>query len=90
VRIDNYVLTAKAVPLSSLTNILAQELNHTIIDKTGLTADDYDSKLKWTPAELRNNPADNRAADRPPGLFTALQEQLGLKLVASKGPSQPW
>ena len=85
ISINNNDLTATAIPLSSLAEVLADQLNHTVIDKTGLTGD-YDLKLKWTPDEDAKDAADNGAADRPPDLFTALQEQLGLKLDATKGP----
>jgi uncharacterized protein (TIGR03435 family) len=85
ITINNDDLIATAVPLSSIAEMLAGQLNHTVIDKTGLTGD-YDLKLKWTPDEDSNNTADNGSADHPPDLFTALQEQLGLKLDATKGP----
>jgi uncharacterized protein (TIGR03435 family) len=83
--INNNDLTANAVPLSMLAEILSEQLNHTVIDKTSLTGD-YDLKLKWTPDEESHDAADNGAADHPPDLFTALQEQLGLKLDPAKGP----
>ncbi len=85
ISINNNDLTATAVPLSMLVEVLADQLNHTVIDKTGLTGV-YDFKLKWTRDEDANNATDNGAADHPPDLFTALQEQLGLKLDAAKGP----
>jgi uncharacterized protein (TIGR03435 family) len=85
ITINNNDLTATAVPLSSIAEMLAGQLNHTVIDKTGLTGD-YDLKLKWTPDEESNKAADNGTGDRPPDLFTALQEQLGLKLDSAKGP----
>jgi uncharacterized protein (TIGR03435 family) len=54
-----------------------------VLDKTGLTGR-YDFALRWTPDEL---PANTQPADANQGsLFTALQEQLGLKLVSQKGP----
>lgn len=60
-----------------------------VVDKTGLTGK-YDFTLKWTPdnAPAPGTPeADNGTPkeDAPPGLFTALEEQLGLKLEAQKG-----
>jgi uncharacterized protein (TIGR03435 family) len=65
------------------------ELSHTIIDKTGLTGH-YDFHLQWTPAIA--DPADANSGGLPasdsnkPSLFTALQEQLGLKLEVQKSP----
>jgi uncharacterized protein (TIGR03435 family) len=50
-----------------------------VVDQTGLTAR-YDFKLKWTFDELRV-PTDGTAA---PSLFTAVQEQMGLKLDTVK------
>jgi len=64
-----------------------------VIDQTGLTAR-YDFNLKWTPddsqfAQFRgtNGPIQPPAGDNPdapPSLYTALQEQLGLKFTATK------
>jgi uncharacterized protein (TIGR03435 family) len=59
----------------------ASEVGRPVIDRTGLKGS-YDFKLKWTP-EGRGG---ELPADAPPGLFTAIQEQLGLKLEAAKGP----
>jgi len=64
------------------------ELSHTIVDKTGLTGK-YNFTLQWTPAEV--GPAGSNGAPSPsdsnkPSLFTALQEQLGLKLEVQKSP----
>jgi uncharacterized protein (TIGR03435 family) len=69
--------------------VLADELSKVagrdVIDKTGI-AGRYDLKLRFTPdqgpAMLNGQPI----PDAPPDLFTALQEQLGLKLVPEKGP----
>jgi uncharacterized protein (TIGR03435 family) len=64
-----------------------------VVDQTGLTAR-YDFNLKWTPddsqfAQFRgtNGPPQPPAGDNPdapPSLYTALQEQLGLKFTATK------
>jgi bla regulator protein BlaR1 len=60
-----------------------------VVDKTGLTGY-YDWTLQWTPDA--NDPSFPVDAVKPPsdpnkpGLFTAVQEQLGLKLVPAKGP----
>ena len=78
-------LTATSITMDSFAITLADQLHRTVIDKTGLT-DAYDLKLKWTRDEDADKAADNGTTDRPPDLFTALQEQLGLKLKPSKGP----
>ena len=64
-----------------------------VVDKTGLTGT-FDFELKWTPDESQftsmgirvPTPTDNPNA--PPGLFTAIQEQLGLKLEPQKTQSE--
>jgi len=55
----------------------------TVIDKTGL-ADKYDLTLKWLPEGPEASDLPKHQADLP-GLFTAIQEQLGLKLDSTKG-----
>jgi uncharacterized protein (TIGR03435 family) len=84
-RFGNGDLTVTAITMSDFAVTLADILQRTVIDKTGLT-DDYEFNLKWTPEEDADKAADNGAADRPPDIFTALQEQLGLKLEPAKGP----
>ena len=93
-------LICQAVPMENLARILSDRLGRHVLDKTGLTGN-YDFTLKWAPDEGQapmfhgapggpgpgagpNNPppADSNA----PSLFTALQEQLGLKLDSQKGP----
>jgi uncharacterized protein (TIGR03435 family) len=71
------------VPITALTNQLGYALDRPVIDKTGLTGK-YDLSLKWRPDN--QPPSDKGSDDELPGLFTALQEQLGLKLEPSKGP----
>jgi uncharacterized protein (TIGR03435 family) len=78
-------LDAQGVPINSLVSFLSQRLERTVIDKTGLTGK-YDVTLTFIPED--DTPGkDNGASDsNTPDLFTAVQEQLGLKLVSSKGP----
>ena len=86
--------------LSTTTELLAdvlsrqQELgNRLVLDKTGLT-DHYNWKLKWTPSDAEApmgadgaaTPGGPAADASAPSLFTALQEQLGLKLESQKEP----
>jgi uncharacterized protein (TIGR03435 family) len=71
------------MPLSSFVEQLSYSVGRTVINKTGLSGK-YDLSLKWTPDD--QDPADSGSDNNAPGLFTALQEQLGLKLEPSKGP----
>jgi uncharacterized protein (TIGR03435 family) len=83
--------------VAALMQALSMQLGRTIIDKTGLTGN-YDFTLKWTPdtgsGPMMPGPdggppgGDNTDASdaNGPSLFTALQEQLGLKLEPEKGP----
>ena len=79
--VQNTELTGHAIPLASLTNMLTDQLHRTVIDKTGLTGQ-YDLLLKWTSDDTSDASSDSST----PSIFTALQEQLGLKLQSSKGP----
>jgi uncharacterized protein (TIGR03435 family) len=58
------------------------EVDRPVVDQTGLDGR-YDFKLVYTKDEA-NPPADGSA---PPGLFTAIQEQMGLKLEPVKAPA---
>jgi uncharacterized protein (TIGR03435 family) len=85
-------LTGMAAPTGMLADVLSRQpelSNRVVQDKTGLTGD-YDWTLKWTPAPMGSpSNADDAAppAGDPstPSLFTAVQEQLGLKLEPQKG-----
>jgi len=69
-------------PFATFVYLLARQLDRALIDKTNLRGT-YDIKLQWSP-EL-NPGADPSPVDRPL-IFSALQEQLGLRLESSKGP----
>lgn len=67
-------------PIASLVYCLSEGLaDRIVIDKTGLTGN-YEINLTWTPDDQQGTP------DAGPTLFTAIEEQLGLKLIPSKGP----
>jgi uncharacterized protein (TIGR03435 family) len=60
-----------------------------VVDKTGLTGL-YDISLKWTPLQATAAPGGGSGNPPPPdvegaSLFTAIEEQLGLKLVPARG-----
>ncbi len=88
--------TLNGANMAMLVRMISQALGRDVIDKTGLTGR-YDIELKWTPDEnAMRGPGEG--PERPPSetpappdnsgpsLFTAVQEQLGLKLESSKGP----
>jgi uncharacterized protein (TIGR03435 family) len=85
-------LTGFGVTMVMLSQNLGNITGRRVIDKTGLTGR-YDLTLEWSP-ELGGsaNPLDSNGAavEAPstangPSLFTALQEQLGLKLESQRG-----
>lgn len=72
----------------------ASVMDRPVVDQTGLK-DRYDFQLKWTPddsqfAQFRGTlpitPPKSDDPNAPPSLYTALQEQLGLKMEAVKAP----
>ena len=73
------LIEAHASPIGKLAFVLSDVLGRDVVDKTGL-AGKYDIKLTWTPDDLQGT------ADAGPTLFTAIEEQLGLKLRSSRGP----
>jgi uncharacterized protein (TIGR03435 family) len=86
-------LLAGGIPMPRLaTQVLSQLTGRIVIDRTGLTGA-YDIDLKWspTPDQLPPGPPPPGFVPPPidpngPSLFAALQEQLGLKLEAERGP----
>jgi uncharacterized protein (TIGR03435 family) len=77
--------SGKAIPIP----LLAQTLGRPVIDKTGL-AGRYDIDARWTPESMPLDlPPDAPVPEADgPSLFTALQEQVGLKLESTTGPVQ--
>jgi uncharacterized protein (TIGR03435 family) len=87
-------LTGMAASMQMLTNVLSNQVGRPVVNKTGLDAK-YDFKLEWTPdvgsGEGPGGPPPGIETQPPPKadgptLFTALQEQLGLRLESQKGP----
>ena len=81
-----------AVPLSVLVNTVQQLVDRPVIDKTGLTGL-FDMKLEWIPGTEAPpspfGPNPNAPPPPPPAegptVFTAIQEQLGLRLEGARG-----
>jgi len=77
-------MTGATPDAPGLTWFLSRELDHTVIDKTGLTGL-FDFYLEWNRAATLDKAATSADPDNP-SLFTALNDQLGLKLASEKGP----
>jgi len=75
----------------ALTRELSRDLGRPVIDKTGV-AGRYDFDLHWTPERdtvaVHEQTSGALASDSGPSIFTAMQEQMGLKLESTKGPVQ--
>lgn len=95
-RMGRGLISGKGMSMAMLANQLAQQLGRSVIDQTGLKGQ-YDIQLEWTPDTTERkgmgdgDPRPNsEAAPAPdpsgPSIFTAVQEQLGLKLEGQKGP----
>jgi uncharacterized protein (TIGR03435 family) len=67
-------ITAKGTPLNSLARFLIGSTNTFVDDETGVTGA-YDFTLKWNPTLTDDTAAFDRVS-----VFTAVQEQLGLRL----------
>lgn len=72
---DGVTLTAHALSMERFIPTLSGTDGRLVVDKTGLGDKKFDFTLHWSPG-----------AGSGPSLFTALEEQLGLKLVPSKEP----
>lgn len=87
---------ARAQPISQLTTMLGNQLNRPVLDKTGLTGK-YDFTIDYNltgfalppppPGQTGPGPAaapGDNVSDPGPDLATVVQQQFGLRLVASK------
>lgn len=94
-------LEAVAMNETNIVQTLSSLVGRIVVDKTGLKGL-YDAKLQWTPDPAPGGGSAGAAGPGPggpagpepgpaidpngPSIFTALQEQLGLKLDSTKGP----
>jgi len=71
--------------MAELADTLANLLGERVVDLTAL----YDLRLEWTPDASPQPPtgADTGAPEPELSLFTALREQLGLRLESQKFPA---
>jgi uncharacterized protein (TIGR03435 family) len=73
-------LVGRRVTGDAIANILSRQLEHEVVNRTGLSGD-YDIQVSFTP-----DSGGCQSGTDSPSLFTAVQEQLGLKLETSRVP----
>jgi len=83
------------VTITNLSTFLGMRLNRDVIDKTGLPGR-FDIHLEVSPSDLSTQFVAGSSVTQPdppssvdsagPSIFTALEQQLGLKLEPAKGP----
>ncbi len=84
-------LIGSKLSMARLADALSGELDWPVVDSTGLGGY-FDIKLEWSPEESEGRAPSGEGATAPgagdvrPSIFTAVQEQLGLKLESTKGP----
>src|SRR5205807_1416892 len=80
-QLSAFAIRGATMPLSQLVNQLSGRAERPVIDATGLTGT-FAVDLRWRPEQ---SPLDATFSDDlPTSVFTAVQEQLGLKLEPSK------
>jgi uncharacterized protein (TIGR03435 family) len=90
-RIGPGQLGGGGIPLDAFSGLLSQFVQRVVVDRTGL-AGNFDIDLSWTPDQLPQGGPPPGAPPLPPidpngpSIFTAVQEQLGLKLESTRGP----
>jgi uncharacterized protein (TIGR03435 family) len=76
-------IDSKRADMSTIATILSRFMRHPVLDQTGLKGN-YVVKLDWTFEP--EDPQKAAGTDSGPSIYTALQEQLGLRLESRKGP----
>ncbi len=72
--------------LAQFASMLASSAGRDVVDRTGLTGE-FDVRLRWRPdAGMTQSQNPGNAEDSAVSLFTAIQEQLGLRLESARGP----
>jgi uncharacterized protein (TIGR03435 family) len=83
-------LIGTGVTLTMVGHVLANYVGRHVVDKTGVSGS-YDFELTFDPSSTAKPPpgaplGPTTPDDTVPSIFTALQEQLGLKLESTRGP----
>jgi uncharacterized protein (TIGR03435 family) len=85
-RIGTTRLSGRRVSMSGFADVLSQLLGHPVSNGTALSGF-FDLRLEWSPDETQPRVPQGAVLDTSgPSIFTAVQEQLGLKLESTKAP----
>lgn len=94
IRIAPGNMAGGSVSMTQLTTVFSRLVSRTVVDRTGISGN-FDVDLQWTPDVTPQGPGTGLPPGAPPlppidpngpSIFTAVQEQLGLKLESTKGP----
>lgn len=87
IRRGNGEILSKGTQIGTFARFLAVDLRRPVTDETGLTGT-YEFDLKWTPDRFATVEPGGALANDPAGptIFTAIEEQLGLRLESRKVP----
>jgi uncharacterized protein (TIGR03435 family) len=78
-------IMAQRTTMAEFAAMIYRQLGRIVVDSAGLAAA-YDFTLQWTPDIGAIAASSPTPSDAPPSIFTAIQEQLGLRLESTKAP----
>ena len=79
------LMSVRSKPMTDVVRVLSQLTQHVVVDGTGISGG-VDFDLSWTPDQVPAGTDLPGADPNGPSIFTAAQEQLGLKLESRKAP----
>jgi uncharacterized protein (TIGR03435 family) len=90
VRVTSHSISLESGELARMTQLLSAALGRPVVDRTGLNGI-YDLSLEWDDAPMREGGVPGLDAPTAPGnehgsIFTAIQDQLGLRLEPERVP----
>ena len=79
------LIDARTITMNRLAEVLSRQMDRPVVNQTGLEGA-FDLKLEWTPESARpvRVGADGAPTESGLSIFTAIQQQLGLRLRSEK------
>jgi uncharacterized protein (TIGR03435 family) len=88
ISIRPYNLDARGATVEQLCqNVLSTEARQLVVDQTGLVGK-YNFQLRWSRVDINGSAPASLETDAAPDIFSAVQEQLGLKMIQTRVPVQ--